>query len=237
MRRITTFLAGGLACLCASAIATTAHATVILSPVAATASSDSGPGYEIGNTINQSGLSGGFTSGVTDFDAYLASNPTHTLTAANYEWFGAFGTTSATVTYDLGSAWLVDRLALWNEESSGIGIFDVLVSLDGVTFTTIATALAPFDNPYADYPAQVFALGSNLARYIRMDLSRCPQPDPGSYDSCAIGEVAFSVTANAVPEPGSLALVIAGLAGLAGLVLLDRRRRSSGRHGDPTAIS
>lgn len=229
MNTIATICAAGLACLCASTIATSAHATVILSPTAATASSDSGPAYAIGNTINQSGLSAGFTSGVTDFDTYLAGNPMHSLNA-DTEWFGAYGTTSATVTYDLGSAWAIDRLALWNEESSGIGMFDLFVSLDGVAFTQIANDLTPFDNPLADYPAEVFGLGLHTARYVRMDLSGCPQLDPGSYPSCAIGEVAFSAArATSVPEPGSLGLFGTALAGFAGLLFFDRRRRTVGR--------
>lgn len=236
MKSSAKFWTVALTCLCASTIATGAYATVILSPTAATASSETSGGYGIGNTINQSGLSAGFTSGVTNFDTYLAGNPTHTTTAAGNEWFSAYGVTSATVTYDLGTAWAIDRLALWNEESAGIGMFNVFVSLDGVTFTQVGFNLAPFDNPLTDYPAQVFGLGLHTARYVRMDVSGCPQPDPGGYDSCAIGEVAFSAaSATSVPEPGSLAIFGAGLAGFAGLIFFDKRRRTLGRLRDSTA--
>jgi hypothetical protein len=43
--------------------------------------------YAIENTINQSGLSLGYESGVTDFDSYLASKPEHTSNAKGNEWF------------------------------------------------------------------------------------------------------------------------------------------------------
>lgn len=51
----------------------------MVAPVTATASSElPAPGFEIENTIDRSGLSFGYDSGVTDFDTYLASELTHT---------------------------------------------------------------------------------------------------------------------------------------------------------------
>ncbi len=52
-----------------------AHGGLVLAPVAATTSSIALGGTP-NNLRNQSGLSIGFTSGVTDFDTYFASNPT-----------------------------------------------------------------------------------------------------------------------------------------------------------------
>jgi hypothetical protein len=78
-----------------------------------------------------------------------------------YEWFGNFGTTAATVTYDLGSVESFDRVALWNEESSGIGLLDLLTSLDGITYTSLVSGLTPTDHPLADYSADVFSVGRN----------------------------------------------------------------------------
>jgi hypothetical protein len=62
------------------------QATVIQSPTGATASSTFSEDYDIGNTIDQSGLSVTFISGTSDFDAYLASNPIHDPIAIDQEW-------------------------------------------------------------------------------------------------------------------------------------------------------
>lgn len=184
-----------------------------------------GPGFgTLAHTFNQASLSTGYTSGVTNFDAYIASNPTHTTIFGGFEYFGAAGTSALTVTYDLGAATRINALALWNEESSGIGLLNLLGSLDGITFTSLASGLVPTDNTLASsvYSADVFSFASTNARYVRFEASRCPQALPGSFAACAIGEVAFRTAA--VPEPQSWALLIAGF-GLVGATL--RRRRSA----------
>lgn len=194
-----------------------AEAAVIRSPISATATSEFSSSISIGNTINQSGLNLGFTSGVTDFDAYLAQNPTHSLIALN-EWFTQEGVTSATIDYDLGAVFNIDRLALWNEESSGIGSFDILTSTDGISYTLQAAGLLPPDNPLADYAATVFNLPTS-ARYVRLAVGGCPQPNPGSFTGCGLGEIAFStISSTAIPTP-------ALLPGLIGMSIAALRKR------------
>lgn len=188
-----------------------ASVSVIVSPVSATASSTTPSSYGIGNTINQSGLSAGFISGVTDFDAYIAGNPTHTTLASSYEWFGADGTNSGVVDYDLGANYPINAFALWNEESSGIGLFDLLTSGDGATYSAILSAISPPDNLLANYGASVFSFPTTNARYFRLNLSGCPQPNPGSYQSCAIGEVAFRSPRGIPPVPGPLPVLGAAI--------------------------
>lgn len=183
-----------------------------------------GPGFgTLTETFNQSGLSSGYTAGVTNFNTYIASGPTHTTTFSGFEWFSNSGTTSATVTYNFGSAKTIDRLALWNEESSGIGSLNLLWSLDGVTFASLGT-FSPTDNPLASYLADVFSFSAVTAQYVRFEMSGCPQPLPGSFQACAIGEVAFRTATGVVPEPSTWALLILGF-GAVGATM--RRRKTA----------
>ncbi len=219
MRIRTVAVAAGLAVTAVPAAAS----TVILSPVAATASSVNTAVLEIDNTIDQSGLSIGFTSGVTDFDAYFSQTPLHSFLAANNEWFSAFDVTSATVTYDLGAVFDVTRFALWNEDAAGFGTADVAYSTDDVAYTGLGT-LSPAPNPVnADYPAEFFNL-SFTGRFFRMELSGCPQPGGTGFQGCSIGEVAFGVRSNdvgVIPLPGALPLMLGGF-GLLGFMATRR---------------
>ena len=209
-------------------------AGVIIDPVAVLLNTggDSGSSFGIINTINQSGLSAGYTSGVTNFDTYLATGPSHTYVAAGFEWFATLGVDSSTIIYDLGSAYNIDRLAIWNEESSGIATMSVLACADSACATTSSmgstsslTNWAPNSGDSSvvtSYTADVVSLTTRNTRYIELMVTG---PQAGSdYNAVSMGEIAFDSVTSAVPEPGSLGLVSAGLGGL---LLLLRKRNSN----------
>ena len=211
-------LASAMSCASAGAIFSATSATI----------NSGGPGSgSINNTFDQSGLSIGYTSGVTDFDTYLAGNPLHSTTFPGLEWFSNQDENFASVTYNLGSLRNLDALALWNEEASGIGLLSLFGSTDGVNFSLIVDNLSPTDHAPGgtDYGANVFTFGNVSAQYIRFDMNRCPQP-LSAYNACSIGEVAFREapdTPTAVPEPAMIGLFSLGL----GAAALARRRRKS----------
>lgn len=203
-----------------------AQAATIVSAVSVTPSSERGNVPAV-NTINQSGLSAGYVSGVTDFDTYISTNPTHTLIAQNNEWFSDFGNLTPTLTFDLGSVLTIDRIALWAEESSGFSTAVLSSSTDGVNFGNLGT-INPVDNPLADYPAEVFGFAATAMQFFRMDMSGCPQPDPGVTNECSLGEIAFSSvdpTTTPIPVPAGAILLGSVLAG--GLAAARRTRRQS----------
>lgn len=195
-------------------------AAVIVSATDAVISAG-GPGFgDITDTYDQSGLYDTYLSGETDFDAYLATNPFHTSDYNFMEWFSEMGTgaspVQASVIFDLGRLMKVSAIALWNEESSGIGLLDLFGSTDGNHFFNLAAGLTPIDNLYDEsrpdddyrYAAEVFGFSDAAVRYIRFDMSACPN-QPSSFDFCSIGEVAFRATA--VPEPSAALIFVLGL--------------------------
>lgn len=188
-----------------------ANAGLIISATNAIINSG-GPGFgSIQDTINKNGLSTNYVNGVTDFDAYLALNPSHTFVFNGNEWFGNSGETLSSVTYDLGSLMSINALALWNEEAAAISLLDIYVSSDNTNFNALSLGLTPVNNALnTDYLAEVFSFSDVNTRYVRFDMSNCNQTGW----ACAIGEVAFR-TSTSVPEPSTLAIFALGIMGLA----------------------
>jgi hypothetical protein len=200
----------------------TASAGTILSPEAVIANTlgvDSAP-FANGFMIDQSGLSAGFTSGFTDFDTYIGTSPTHVDGGLNVSWFSpAFGGTTGSIDYDLGSSVKVSQIVLWPDDFSGPSGISVFTSDDSLfTLATLVGTLSPSDpaNSVA-VPGEVFDLLDTTARYVRLSITS--GFDTG--DQVGIGEVAFDVT---IPEPS--VLTIFGL-GLSGLGVMMRRRRKA----------
>jgi hypothetical protein len=216
-------------------------AATIVAPIGAEATttfiSSSGNDYSILNTIDQSGLSAGYVSGVTDFDSYLAGNPTHTSLANGNEWFSKdyFGRRRVavqTVTYAFSALTSINGIALWNEEFAGIGTAELWwAAADGVftLFDTIMPADSAFDSP--NYSAQVFSFDPIDMLFFRLVITGCPGPPwlASNYRGCGIGEVAFSAELGpvdnnpVVPLPAAFPLLASAL----GLFAWMGRRRKS----------
>lgn len=185
-----------------------------------------GPGFGgCAETYNQAGLFSGYVDEVTSLHPYLATDPQHTATFSPFEWFSNSGTTSASVSYYTNPSKVasIDHFVLWNEESSGIGIFNLWYGATAGAMTDLVlSSVSPFDNPLASYGPQYWEFAARpKTGWWTLEMSRCPQPDPGSFAACAIGEVAFG---GSVPEPSSWAMMIVGF-GLVGATL--RRRHIS----------
>ena len=200
-------------------------AQAIIAPTSAVINSG-GPGFgSLTETFNQAGLLNGYTPGVTNFNSYLATNPLHSLVFSGFEWFSNQNSTTAEVTYSFGSAVRINKLALWNEESSGIGTLGLSYSLDGVNFTGIGS-FNPTNNPIgSNYGADIYTFGVINAQYVRFTMTDCPQEEAGRFPACAIGEVAFRQVGAMVPEPGTWAMLILGM-GFVGGAMRARPRKA-----------
>jgi hypothetical protein len=241
-------MAAALGVACAACISEATAATIV-APVTATAAttfiSSNGNDFSILNTIDQSGLSAGYVSGETNFDIYLAGNPTHTSLSDGYEWFsrdyGRRSLASQTVTYGFSELTSIDGFALWNEEFAGIGRTQLLFSTDGVAYTLLDTimpirSIFNSGSTLIPYTAQVFSFDLTSMLFFRLVIETCPGPPRSSrstYRGCGIGEVAFSsvppgpVNNNpVVPLPAAFPLLGSALGFF---VWMGRRRKNASR--------
>jgi hypothetical protein len=238
----------GVAC---AAYGGQATASTIVAPVTASAtttfSSSGGNDYSILHTIDQSGLSVGYESGVTNFDLYLAGDPTHTSLANGNEWFsrdyGRRTVATQTVTYGFSALTSINAFALWNEEFAGIGRTQLLFSEDGDTYTLLDTVTPVrsafnYGGTLIPYSAQVFSFDLTSMLFFRLVIENCPGPPRNSgstFRGCGIGEVAFSsippgpVDIPPVPNvPLPAAFPLLGSA-LGFFVWMGRRRKNASR--------
>jgi hypothetical protein len=160
--------------------------------------------------IDQSGLSKSYSSGIDDFDAYLAFNPTH----VNYTPTGYLTQKSIPYGYldmSLGGPFNVSALALWNAgEYVGVDRFSLYASSDSSFLDTTFIGSFWTDEPSGN--AEVFDFAPITTRYIRFEILL---NNSGGGFSTGINEIAFRHEVTPVPEPSAFAIFALGLMGLA----------------------
>ncbi len=177
----------------------TANAGLIIGATDITSNTMGTAGGSIDNIINQSGLSVGYTSGVTDFDSYLATHPTNN---AGNAWAGNSGPVFGEMIFDLGGIFAIDSFALWTQSNSNaIDAFSILV--DG----NLAGSFNALVGSGPNIAAQVFDLTDLAGQFITLQVFS----NHGG-QNVNIGEVAFETVS--VPEPASIAVLLLGLAGI-----------------------
>ena len=173
----------------------------MLQPVNVTSNVENTPPTAL---IDQAGLSSGYTSRITNFDTYLALNPTHN--GENFGWLTSLNVTAAQLTFDLGGLNPIESLAIWNSGIAVLGIkdFSILASNDSSFLTSVNlgsfTAISPLGTHTATLP-QVFSFAPISASFIRLDIQNSQ-----GIARLFMGEVAFELVA--VPEPSSFVIVV-----------------------------
>jgi len=165
------------------------------------------------NAINQSGLSTGYTSGVTDFDTYTAS-ATAQVTSGD-TWFSSPGLSSGNFDLDLGSVNTIGSMALWNESQGigqGVNSFNLFSDINS-SFSS-ATLLGSFNAFEGSIFAQIFNFVETEAQFIRLEILS----NHGASCCTGIMEIAFEEgsSVSEVPVPAAVWLMGSGLLGLMG---------------------
>jgi F5/8 type C domain/PEP-CTERM motif len=219
-------LATTLACLVTAATST--RADVIFDPVSVSTNMGTQGGNTTGNfalvnTINQSGLSASYISGVTDFTTYTATT-TANSSAPTDIWFSNFIATG-NVDFNLGGSYTIDQFALWNMGNiDSVKKFTLLASNDSTFATT--TNLGSFtagegsSNNTLAQAAQDFSFAATTASYVRVKIT-----SNYGFPFTGISEAAFGgvVPAAAVPEPASMVMLGLGIASVLGYRLRTRK--------------
>jgi hypothetical protein len=196
-------------------------AAVLITPIGATSTTEIGATRNIGETIDNSGLSGTGAS-VTE---------THSVNSDNNGpyWLSASGDNAAEVlTFDLGATYDVDTIHQWvytrgGETDRGLQTFDMSFSTNGgisygATVSAASLGMANFSEPTANpLPAQTRTFTEQTGvTHIRF--SNITNFGDGNF--IGLSEIKFEGDLTVIPEPSSIALFALG-----GLGLFIRRRR------------
>jgi hypothetical protein len=193
-----------------------AIAGVILQPVGVVSSAPHFGGDPIGNTINQVGLSAGYISGVTNFDAYVLGT-THAGAGPDTKYFTEQAALPVLITLDMGAVSDLDALAIWNANSlERIGDFEIFSDIDNDFGNGGTNSLGIFSHGGGSGTVMTHSFASTSTQFLHLEVTS----SAGNPDRLEIGEFALRQS-GAVPEPSSFAIF--GLVALG--VTLGRRRR------------
>jgi hypothetical protein len=182
-------------------------------------------GTHLSALIDQAGMSAGYTSGVTNFETYVGSALHDSTLSANVWASGnaVFGV----VTFDLGAAYKIDGLALWNLQQGADATlrgFTLFADDDAVFGNGTSANLGAFAPPSmgnSPISSSEFGFAEVTTRYLQLQMTA----NNGSAVTTGFGEIVFrGVDVTAVPEPGSMALVAGAVLAAAGAA---RRRRKT----------
>jgi hypothetical protein len=170
------------------------------------------------NVVNGSGLTG--TPAEHAVIAYPGGNSWQTDTMSGTGW----------ISFDLGAEYDLARLHIWNlnfygpYNGRGAKDVDIYTSLNGIDWTNEGRYLFLMATGLDGDPGFDVAAGTwSTARYVRLNILS----NFGSFDNAGhvgLSEVQFFADEGAaIPEPGTIWLVLAGVTALAA----SRRRRSA----------
>jgi len=167
---------------------------VILQPV--NVSTDMGTTFgDLFNVVNQSGLSSTYLNNVTNFDAYIASTPTHSNAVDGNFWTSQSGTTTGNVDFDLGGTFFLQSFALWNYgDNNDINITGITLLADHDASFSSPTVLGSFTpnpnmGPFVSVDPEVFSFTITSASHVRMQITS----NNGDPLLTAFGETAFEM--------------------------------------------
>ena len=212
-------VAGCFMALLALLTASAAHG-VAFYPISSITSSTANDLWSVGNLIQGPGV--GFDANAP----FSRSDPIGTgaedwVTAQNGSDYFAGGQAAPVLTIDLGVDRLLTEISIWGYPDwtdNGASAFSLRFATDadglGGFGTSIVYSPSIAGLLQESYLRQSFALNPVTARYVEMTITDnfYGSPNgPGGGDRVGLGEIAFQQ----VPEPGTLALLGLGLAGLA----------------------
>ena len=211
---------GALALAAAALAGGNAQAAKIVAPVSVTLNSggEAGGLFTIDNIIDQSGLSKTYVPGVTEFEDFVASDPTVSPGLGN-RWLSNSETRTARFTFDFGEEVTLSKLALWDDLSTTVSFIRMstpeLGNFRDLDVTDVLQTLAH---------GEVFTFKPFTTRYLTFEVTGCNVlGSEQNWTGCGLNEVVFAEGAmGAVPEPATWAMMIMGF-GAGGAVL--RRRR------------